>query len=112
MAEGGALGIAEVMQDGSAGGGGERAVAQTEAIQRQNAEMIEKRAHGEISAENPGIQRRFEARCARSAAGSVNDFAHVEGLERRNQIRQSNSVTRNSPVEISTYASPKPLRLA
>ena len=57
MAEGGALGVAEVMKDGSAGGGGERAVSKAEAIQRQNVEMVQDRARGEIGAEHPGIQR-------------------------------------------------------
>src|SRR5580658_4270872 len=86
MAEGGALGVAEVMQDGSAGGGGEGAVTEAEAIQRQNVEMIHDRARGEIRAEDPGIQRSFEARRAWSAAGRVNHLSNVEGFKRGNQI--------------------------
>ena len=91
MIERGALGFAQVMKDRGGGAGGERAVFQAAAVERQEMEMIAEAARGVIGAEDPGLDVGLETRKLDCDAGGRQDFAGVQSFERGSELRRDRS---------------------
>ena len=64
MIERGALRVAQIMQDCAGRGSRQRLVCQAAAIEREQLEMLEDLPSGVVRPEDPGMDRRFEARRA------------------------------------------------
>ena len=114
MVERASLRIAQVMQNRAGRPDGERSSSQSAAIQAQQLEMLAERALGIIVIEDPslelgpqalGFERRMLSSCSTSRTFRVSSAGATSC--------SSTSVTRNSPVETSTCASPaRPFRRA
>ncbi len=105
--ERGALGFAEVVQDRGGGAGGERAAFETAAVEREQVEMIAQAARGVVGAEDPGFDVGLQAGQLESASPSGTSASRAFSVSSAaGSSARSISVARNSPVEISTCASP------
>ena len=119
MIERGALRVAQVVQDGAGGADRGGTVGQAAAIEREQLEVIAQRAVGVVVAEDPvfefGAQKRGPARSSpvssgRSAGNSTSRAPRCSSAPATSA--GSSSVTRNSPVETSTCATPERVAVA
>ena len=97
VVERGALGIAQVVQDGAGGAHGGGAVGQAAAIERQQLEVVAQRAVGVILGEDPLFQLgAHEARRAaeRSSAGEQRQIAGKQHLARAQLFQRAGHLGR------------------
>ena len=88
MLERGALGVAQIVQDGAGGAHGGVAIRQAAAIQREKLEVVAQRAVGVVEAEDPVFEFRAQEARGRTFAGQQRqigrkqDFARAQVFER------------------------------
>src|SRR5438270_912670 len=75
------LGFAQIVKDGAGGGGCERLIAQPATIERMQFEVFEDLPAGVIAAEDPRIERSFEAGRAGWEPLRMEHFPYVQCLE-------------------------------
>ncbi len=115
MVEGGALRVAQVVQDGAGGADGGGAVGQAAAIEREQFEVIAQRAVGVVVGKDPVFE--FGAHEARPGALFAGEQSGRSVGKRTSRAPMCSSapatsagamsVTLNSPVETSTCATPE-----